>query len=92
MPVRVDVSRGEVELPGEGTGRQVYTTAEDTGMFVAEATQLDVWPEQLDMAGDEISFNNVVRVAERVINWKEIRYHIQVEGRASCYYERRENG
>ncbi|KAK1232731.1 hypothetical protein PQX77_004129 [Marasmius sp. AFHP31] len=58
------------DIPGDGTAKQVYTVAEDVGAFVAEATQLDVWPEQLDMAGDEISYNEIVSVAEKITGKK----------------------
>ncbi|KAK1232732.1 hypothetical protein PQX77_004130 [Marasmius sp. AFHP31] len=66
MAIRVDISTRTADIPGDGTEKQFYTVAEDVGTFVAEATQLDIWPEQLDMAGDEISLNEVISIAEKV--------------------------
>ena len=67
MPLRIDISAGTADIPGDGTAKQFFTVAEDVGTFVAEATQLDdAWPEQLDMAGDEIGFNEIVSIAEKI--------------------------
>ncbi|ESK93070.1 hypothetical protein Moror_8882 [Moniliophthora roreri MCA 2997] len=75
-PVWVDVANGKADIAGDGGQKLYYTRAEDTGLFVAEATQLDTWPETLDMAGDVISLNEVVAIAERVTGRKfEVKYN-----------------
>ena len=37
------------------------------GDFVAHATQLDTWPEQMDLVGDVRSMNEVKEVIEKVL-------------------------
>ncbi|KAL0580609.1 hypothetical protein V5O48_001434 [Marasmius crinis-equi] len=76
MPPRIDIASGTADIPGDGNAKQFYTLAEDMARFVAEATQLDVWPEQLDAAGDEIGFNDIIRIAERITGKKfKVQYH-----------------
>ncbi|KAL0060852.1 hypothetical protein AAF712_012316 [Marasmius tenuissimus] len=70
MAIRVDISNGTADIPGDGTVKQFYTVAEDVGALVAEATQLEAWPKQLDMAGDEISYNEIVSVAGKITGKK----------------------
>ncbi|EEB88898.1 hypothetical protein MPER_13075 [Moniliophthora perniciosa FA553] len=73
--VRVDISNGTANIPGDGETKLYFTTAEDTARFVAEATQLESWPEKLDMAGDVLGLNEVVKIAEDVTGKKiEVKY------------------
>ncbi|KAL0580610.1 hypothetical protein V5O48_001435 [Marasmius crinis-equi] len=77
--IRIDISTGTADIPGDGNAKQFYTAAEDVGTLVAEATQLDAWPEQLDMAGDEISFNDIIGIAERVTDIRAIGKKFEVK-------------
>lgn len=64
FPFIIDVSKRTANIPGDGEKEIVYTRAEDVGKFVAAATQLEVWDEFNDMAGDVMSINQVIRLCE----------------------------
>ncbi|KAK7056241.1 hypothetical protein VNI00_002793 [Paramarasmius palmivorus] len=74
-PVRIDGSTLKADIPGDGERKVSFTAAEDMGRFVAEATQLEEWPEKLDMAGDIKSYNEIVKIFEDVTGKKlQVRY------------------
>ncbi|KAK7056242.1 hypothetical protein VNI00_002794 [Paramarasmius palmivorus] len=74
-PVRVDPSTLKAEIPGDGERKMYFTAAEDFGSFAAEATQLDRWPEELNMVGDKKSYNEIVAILEDVLGKKfEVHY------------------
>ncbi|KAE9382703.1 hypothetical protein BT96DRAFT_869608 [Gymnopus androsaceus JB14] len=68
FPWIIDLSKRTADVPGDGEKMIVYTRAEDVGKFVAAATQLEVWEEHSDMAGEvtRMTFNQVIRVCEEV--------------------------
>ncbi|EEB99064.1 hypothetical protein MPER_01318 [Moniliophthora perniciosa FA553] len=66
FPYIVDISKAAADVPGDGTTKYAFTTAEDVGQFTAAATQLETWPEDSDMAGDVISINEIIRIAESI--------------------------
>ncbi|THU82671.1 NAD(P)-binding protein [Dendrothele bispora CBS 962.96] len=66
FPYIVDISNGTADVPGDGNDKIWYTTAEDVGRFVAEATQLDEWPEESTMVGDVVTTNQVIEMVERI--------------------------
>ncbi|KAK7061071.1 hypothetical protein VNI00_000806 [Paramarasmius palmivorus] len=65
-PFILDLSKATVEVPGDGNATYAWTTAEDVGRFTAAATQLEAWPEELSMAGDLISTNKLIEIAESI--------------------------
>jgi len=72
----IDLSKRKAEVPGDGECAIVYTRAEDVGKFVAAATQLEVWEEYNDMAGEVTTFNQVIRVCEEVCGVKfDVKYN-----------------
>lgn len=62
----VDVEKGEAVIPGKGDNKVVFTSAGDVAAFVAASLDLETWPERSSMAGDVLSYNQVVEIAERV--------------------------
>lgn len=64
FPWVIDLSKRTADVPGDGEKEIVYTRAEDVGKFVAAATQLEVWDEFNDMAGEVVSINQVIRLCE----------------------------
>ncbi|KAJ3930140.1 MAG: hypothetical protein NXY57DRAFT_898680 [Lentinula lateritia] len=70
FPIIFDLSRRFADVPGDGERQIVYTHADDVGRFVAAATQLDVWEEYLDMAGEVATINEVLRMCEDVCGTK----------------------
>ncbi|KAF9266910.1 NAD(P)-binding protein [Marasmius fiardii PR-910] len=66
FPYIVDISKGTADVPGDGNRKFCYTSAEDVGRFTAAATQLETWVEDSTMAGDCLTINEVIRMAERI--------------------------
>ncbi|KAE9391108.1 hypothetical protein BT96DRAFT_832498 [Gymnopus androsaceus JB14] len=66
FPYMIDLSNRTADVPGDGDTDIVYTRAEDVGRFVAAATQLKVWEEYNDMAGEAMTINQAIRLCEDV--------------------------
>ncbi|KAF9067215.1 hypothetical protein BDP27DRAFT_1196254, partial [Rhodocollybia butyracea] len=66
FPYIFDLSKKTADIPGDGEKQIVYTRAEDVGKFTAAATQLETWEEHLDMAGDVLTMNEMVRLLEEI--------------------------
>ncbi|KAF5375630.1 hypothetical protein D9757_008529 [Collybiopsis confluens] len=64
FPYIFDLSKRTADIPGDGGKHIVYTRTEDVGNFVAAATQLENWEEYMDMAGDVLTLNEVLHIAE----------------------------
>ena len=62
----LDVENCTAMVPGDGNVPVVMTRAEDVGAFVAAALDLPQWPEVSRMAGDRMSYNEVLKLAESV--------------------------
>ncbi|KAK7443471.1 hypothetical protein VKT23_015645 [Stygiomarasmius scandens] len=65
-----DTAKGTAKIPGDGGALFWTTRIQDMGDFVAHATQLDTWPEQMDLVGDVRSMNEVKEVIEKVLGRK----------------------
>jgi hypothetical protein len=63
--IGIDVENAVAAIPGDGDVRIAFTYSRDIGDFVAAALELDVWPEASFMAGDKISFNEMLTIAEK---------------------------
>ncbi|KAE9390480.1 NAD(P)-binding protein [Gymnopus androsaceus JB14] len=66
FPWLIDLSKQKADVPGDGEMDMVYTRVEDVGKFVAAASQLDVWEEYNDMAGEVMTINQVIRVCKEI--------------------------
>ncbi|GAW06981.1 isoflavone reductase [Lentinula edodes] len=76
FPIIFDLSRRYADIPGDGEKEIIYTHADDVGRFVAAATQLDVWEEYFDMAGEVVTINEVLRMCEDVCGTKfDVKYN-----------------
>jgi len=62
-----DTAKGIAEIPGDGSALLWTTRIQEMGDFVAHATQLDVWPEQMELVGDIRSLNEVKELLEQVL-------------------------
>ncbi|KAE9391107.1 NAD(P)-binding protein [Gymnopus androsaceus JB14] len=95
FPWIIDLSKRTADVPGDGEKMIVYTGAEDVGKFVAAATQLEVWEEHSDMAGEVMTFNQVIRVCEEVCGVKfDVKYNTRedIVARMSPDLDRRAEG
>ncbi|TFK34564.1 hypothetical protein BDQ12DRAFT_613316 [Crucibulum laeve] len=63
------------ELPGTGDEKITFTSVRDIGEFVSAAVLLEKWPEELGMAGETTTLNQIVRDAEEIVGRKfEVTY------------------
>ncbi|KAF5360694.1 hypothetical protein D9756_005118 [Leucocoprinus leucothites] len=75
FPYIVDIASHKAIIPGTGDEKVTFTTVEDVGRFVAAAVKLERWPEELGMAGETTTYNQVIRDAEAVTGRKfEVQY------------------
>jgi len=61
-----DIENCAATLPGTGDDKVVFTEATDVEKFAAAALELENWPERCSMAGDIISYNEIVALAEKI--------------------------
>ena len=62
----VDVENAKAAIPGDGNTPVALTHSRDVAKFVAEALSLDEWPEAFFVAGEKLTMNELVSVAESV--------------------------
>ncbi|GME35598.1 uncharacterized protein BGW36DRAFT_414534 [Neofusicoccum parvum] len=75
MAVGIDVENAVAALPGDGNVPVTFTYSADVGKFVAAALDLPQWPTESFMAGDKLTFNEMVKLAEKARGRKfEIHY------------------
>ncbi|KAF5339033.1 hypothetical protein D9758_014103 [Tetrapyrgos nigripes] len=70
LPYMLDLSKQMADVPGDGNMKCWVTAAEDIGDFVAEATQLEIWPEECTMSGDVLTVNEIIQLAEKITGKK----------------------
>ncbi|KAF8997884.1 hypothetical protein BDQ17DRAFT_1329126 [Cyathus striatus] len=70
VPSRRECEGAQGRDPGDGNYRMTFTTLEDIGKFVSAAVTLEKWPEELGLAGETLTYNEIVRKAEEVIGEK----------------------
>ncbi|TFK34562.1 hypothetical protein BDQ12DRAFT_689502 [Crucibulum laeve] len=66
----LDIGAEEKEIPGTGDEKVTFTSAHDIGEFVSAAVLLEKWPEELGMAGETTTLNQVVHDAEEILGRK----------------------
>ena len=62
----VDFNKGEANFIGTGDEPFCVTSAEDVGRFVAAALDLDGWDERSTMMGSRTTWNELIRLGEKV--------------------------
>ncbi|KAF8650211.1 hypothetical protein AX16_005344 [Volvariella volvacea WC 439] len=74
FPLFVNVEKRSAVIPGDGSQKVTFTSVEDVGKFVQCAVSFDEhtqpWPEDLEMVGDELTYNEVIAEAERIVGEK----------------------
>ncbi|TFK33122.1 hypothetical protein BDQ12DRAFT_615860 [Crucibulum laeve] len=74
-PALLDIGAEKNELPGTGEEKITFTSVRDIGEFVSAAILLEKWPEELGMAGETTTLNQIVRDAEEIVGRKfEVTY------------------
>lgn len=62
----IDIVAGKARVPGDGTSRVAWTRVQDIAAYVAASLDLEEWPEVSRLAGDIISWNDLIALAETV--------------------------
>ena len=62
----IDMQNGQAAIPGDGNVPLSLTYSRDLARFVVRALDLDEWPEFSIGVGDDLTFNQMVRLAEEV--------------------------
>ena len=70
----VDFNKGQAKFVGTGDEPLCVTSAEDVGRFVAAALDFDKWEERSTMIGSRTTWNELVRLGEKVRGRK---FHVQ---------------
>ncbi|KAL1886321.1 hypothetical protein Plec18167_000251 [Paecilomyces lecythidis] len=65
-PFCIDVGAGTALIPGDGSQRIVVTRTQDVGRFVAAALELPRWEAESRIAGDIVTFNEVVQLVKGI--------------------------
>ncbi|KAF8650218.1 hypothetical protein AX16_005351 [Volvariella volvacea WC 439] len=79
FPLYVDIEKRSAAIPGDGNQKVTFTRVEDIGKFVESVVSFDEhtqpWFEDSGMAGDELTYNEVIAEAERIVGEKfDVRY------------------
>lgn len=53
-------------IPGDGNTPVTFTYTFDIARFVVAALDLEKWPRELRIVGDELTFNEFLAIAEEV--------------------------
>ena len=62
----VDFNQGQANFVGTGDEPFCLTLADDVGRFVAAALELDKWEERLGMIGSRTTWNELIKLGEKV--------------------------
>ena len=64
----IDMLAGTADIPGDGNAKATFTRTADIGKFVAAALDLPAgeWREEMGMEGSRVSYNEIVKVIEKV--------------------------
>ncbi|GAD95780.1 hypothetical protein MYCGRDRAFT_108162 [Paecilomyces variotii No. 5] len=65
-PFCIDVRAGTALIPGDGSQRMVVTRTQDVGRFVAAALELPHWEAESRIAGDRLTFTEVVELVKEI--------------------------
>ncbi|RDW84075.1 uncharacterized protein DSM5745_04401 [Aspergillus mulundensis] len=71
----LDIANKVAAIPGDGTSVVTFTYTFDLARFVVAALDLETWEEESCVAGDEMSWNDFVALAQEVLGVEfEIHY------------------
>lgn len=62
----LDVENNMAAIPGDGNMPVTFTYTFDIARFIVAALDLEEWPREFRIAGDEMTFNELLKLAEEV--------------------------
>lgn len=78
FPWAIDVFNKTAALPGDGEAIISLTHTVDLARFVVKMLEVDEWPEFSIVVGEDITFNDFLRLVERVRG--ECGHHVSLRG------------
>jgi nucleoside-diphosphate-sugar epimerase len=60
----IDISSGTAAIPGDGNNVICMTYTYDLATYLVKALDLDEWPEFTIIVGDEVTYNQILAMAE----------------------------
>jgi nucleoside-diphosphate-sugar epimerase len=88
----LDFKGGKATIPGDGNQKVVFTHTRDIAKYVVASLTLEHWEPDSRIAGNRLSYLEVVKLAEEVMSKKlEITYSCQADsecsGRRGGFYD-----
>jgi nucleoside-diphosphate-sugar epimerase len=78
-PFAIDLKAGTAIIPGDPSQKMVLTKTQDVGRFVAAALDLSSWEPESRIAGDTLTFTEVIQLVKNICG-KDLRItHMSVE-------------
>jgi len=70
----IDIATGVAALPGDGNDAICMTYTYDLANYMVKLLELDEWPELSVFVGDEVTYNEILAIAEEIWGkiWAEI--------------------
>ncbi|KAJ5895265.1 hypothetical protein N7495_006956 [Penicillium taxi] len=66
----IDIASRTAAIPGDGNDMMCMTYTYDMARYVVKALDLDQWPEFSVIVGDEVTYNDILHMAEEIIGTK----------------------
>lgn len=76
----IDARAGTADIPGDGTTKVTFTSAQDTAKFVAASLDLDKWEDVSGISGETKTFDEVVDVVDKITGKKLTRTYVKEGG------------
>lgn len=62
----IDISSGIAAIPGDGSDVICMTYTYDMATYLVKALDLDEWPEFSVIVGDQVTYNQILAMAEEI--------------------------
>lgn len=62
----IDISSGTAAIPGDGNDVICMTYTYDMATYLVKALDLDEWPEFSVIVGDQVTYNQLLAMAEEI--------------------------
>lgn len=76
----IDARAGTADIPGDGTTKVTFTSAQDTAKFVAASLDLEKWEDVSGISGETKTFDEVVDVVDKITGKKLTRTYLKEGG------------
>lgn len=71
-PFAVDIAHRAAAIPGDGNKRVTFTYSFDVARFVVASLDLESWPEESRIAGDTLTWNEFVHLAQETLGLRHV--------------------